>query len=287
MRFNIAMMAGNNFQYLHFLFDTARLIRLALESLGHNCCITRNNLEKDRINILVASHTLTEPGVTKQILDAGVDLMVLQSEVISDGQVNFTGNREHFTNCYLPLLQNARAVWECVPGQLPILEQLGVAGHQFPLGYHPGMNQIAPKRTKDIDFLFYGSISEHRAKLLRELQARGNHVLVLFDAAAIYRNDFIARSRVHLTIKRELDMHHLPYARICYLIANGGINVVEECPDQEWLQDCFLSAPTDQWVDLCEETLQRDDLDSLAETFRQRLHSRDITPAIGSLIEQL
>jgi len=287
MRFNIAMMAGNGFHYLHFLFDTAKLIRLALESLGHSCCITRNNLEKDRINILMASHTLMDPAVIQQILDSKVDYIVLQSEVISDGQVNFTGDRAHFNNCYLPLLQQARAIWECVPGQLPILEELAIPALQFPLGYHPGMRQIVPKRTRDIDFLFYGSMSEHRARLLRELEARGNQVLVLFDAPALYRNDLIARTRIHLTLKRKAEMHHLPYARICYLIANGGLNVVEQCPDQAWLEDCFLSAPMEQWADLCEATLRRDDLDELTETFSERLLTRDITPAIGEMLDQL
>ena len=194
MRFNIAMMAGENFGYLHFLFDTAKLLKLSLESLGHSCCITKNNLEKNRTNILIASHTLINPSVVRQVIDSRVDYVVLQSEVISKGEVNHRYGPSHYEGCYVPLLRNARAVWECVPGQLPILEKLGIGGEQFPLGYHFGMREIRPKRTRDVDFLFYGSMTEHRQRLLQGLsrqqrchRSAGQHIACPGDGLWIGR----------------------------------------------------------------------------------------------------
>lgn len=287
MRFNMVLLSVAGFRYTHFLFDPARAICDALEELGHSCVISQNSLMADRINLLVASHTITDPAVVEQILDSGAEYVIIQSEVIREGQVNLTGDRRQFESCYLPLLRGARCVWEGVPGQLEILQSLGVTASTICSGWHRSMEVIRPKADKDIDFLFYGSISEHRRRMITDLEARGHSVVFCFDAPAMYRNDLIARARVHLAPRRAEDMHHLAYGRVLFLAANGEVVVVERCADQKWLEDCFLHADTSDWALLCEETAARSDLSELGATFRRRVQNRPLIDQIRPLANEL
>ena len=98
------------------------------------------------------------------------------------------------------------------------------------MGYHPLMEEIHHKKNKDIDFLFCGSITPHRKKLLDELSARGGKIVTMFDDAAMYRNDLIARARIHLAPNQDPGMNHLGSSRITYLLNNHAVVVVEVLP---------------------------------------------------------
>lgn len=77
-----------------------RMLCDALEELGHSAIVSHNGLVADHINILFAAHTISDPRVVEQITGAGLDYIVLQSEVVRQGQVNLTGDLDHFDRCY-------------------------------------------------------------------------------------------------------------------------------------------------------------------------------------------
>ena len=287
MRFNIVMISGAGFEYIHFLFDPARMLCDALEDLGHPTVLSHNNLLPDRINILISAHTIEDPAVVREIIDSGVDYVVLQSEVIRDGNVNLTGDRAQFENCFLPLLRGARAVWDGLPENVPQLQALGLRASLFQSGHHRSMETLEHKPLKDIDYLFFGSVSDHRRRLLSALEAHGRRVVVCFDAPALYRDDLIARARVHLAPRRMAAMSHLAYGRVLSLAANACVTVVETCVDQGWLEDCFVHADTDGWVELCEATLARDDLEELGLSFRAALREKPLLEHLGPLVAEL
>jgi len=287
MRFNLVMLQGKGFDFLHFLFPGTQLIAASLEELGHSCMISRNGLVADRINILIGSHTLRDPAVVQQVIGSGARYVVFQTEVVLNRQVNLSGDLDHFNTCYLPLLRGAASVWEGQPGQLEFLEGLGLPVDMFSGGWHSCMETAPPRANKDIDFLFFGSVSPHRRTLLKALQDRGHRVTVTFDAPAIYRDDLVSRAKVHLAPRRAEPMRHLAYGRILYLIANRAPVVVERCDDQAWLEDCFLHAETEDWVDLCVETLARSDLEALGETFYERVQSRRFVDQMRPLLHRL
>lgn len=284
-RFNVALLSGREFRYLHFLFDPARMICDGLEELGHSCTITRNQLLSDRVNILVAAHTIQDPAMVRQIAASGVKYIVLQSEVVRERQVNLTGDRAHFEDCYLPLMKGATAVWEGIADQVPVLAEYGVRALPFRSGWQRSLERVRPKRQKDIDFLFFGSVSEHRRSMLQALKARGQQIVVTFDAPAPYRDDLIARAKVHLAPRRASNMGHLAYGRILYLAANRAPVVVERCADQGWLEDCFVHAPSHEWVDLCLETLARPDLDALGEQVQAAVRRLPLTQFLEQLLD--
>lgn len=287
MRFNIVLTAGEGFGYIHFLFDSARTLNEGLRSMGHDSVISLNRMDPSRVNVLVASHTLRSQEDVAQIIGSGIPYVVQQSEVVRDNQVNLQGDASHYQDCYLPLLRGALSVWEALPDQVPILEAAGVPAQLCRVCHHPVMEEIRHKNRKDLDFLFYGSVSDHRLMMLKALRAKGAEVAFLFDGSRLYRNDLIARARVHLAPRRAAEMHHLAYWRLGYLAANACVTVVERCTDQAWLEDCFVHGETDQWVDLCLSTLERPDLTELGANFQARYRERSMVDVLTPLVEDL
>jgi len=242
-----------------------------------------------RTTILVGGHLLRTPADVKAIAAVG-PYIVVQTEVLQIGAINTWRSdeqEEQFDTVYIPLLQNAQAVWEGSRSNLPIVESLGGRGYHLLGGYHPAMKEIVPKRNPDVDFLFYGSVTDHRKRMLDQLLARGHKLVVLQADTAIFRNDWIARTKVHLVPRQGDTMNHLAWGRICYLLNNGCLPVVEQALEQEWLQDCFLWADTAKWVDLCEQTLLRSDRQDVAAELHERYKKIRYTDQLEKVLNEM
>lgn len=286
MRFNIAVIDPKGFPWTHFLFDTCKLLCYGLEELGHDCTIRQNSLESSRLNIIVGGHHLATPESVLEIARHG-DYVVFQTEVIRDDTVNMTNTRDHFEQVYLPLLQRAKTVWEGASTNLRVLEGLGVRTQTYVGGYVDALEEIVHKRNKDVDFLFYGSITPHRGEMLEKIRRTGASLATEFDIPAFYRNDLIARSKIVLSPRQGDVMNQLPYGRICYLLNNRMPVVVERCLEQEWLQDCFFWAESDDWVDHCLETLRRPDLKEATEEKFARYRQMRFADQLQKLLDEL
>lgn len=284
MRFAVSVIEPAGYKYSHFLYDLCKYICYSIESVGYDCCIQRNRMAADRTNILVGSHNQTDPAVVSQIKQAG-PYILLQTEVIRGDSINNWNNQKSFATVYLPLMRQATAVWTGSEENIAALEKLHVEADMLLWGYHPLMEEIHHKKTKDIDFLFSGSISAHRKKLLDQLTAHGCKVVTMFDDAAMYRNDLIARARVNLAPNHGAGLDHLGKSRVLYMVNNRAIVVVEKCFDQARYEHCFPWAETEHWVDLCMETLRRPDLAQVTEEYYDRFKQIRMADFIAPLLE--
>ncbi len=286
MKFSICVIEPEGFKYAHFLYDICKYLCFGIESAGYECCIMRNKLLSDRINIIVGGHAQTDPAIVDTIRKSG-DYIILQSEIITGNTINHWAIQDTFENVYLPLMKHAKAVWTGVESNISALKNLGVAADLLLFGYHPLMEEVHHKPIKDIDFLFCGSVTPHRKQLLEQLASRGGKVVTIFDDAAMYRNDLIARSRVNLAPNQGPGMNHFGGSRVLYLINNRSMVVVERCHDQKIYEHCFLSAETAHWVDLCLETIKRPDLDQVTEERYERFKKIRMVDYVQPLIEKL
>jgi hypothetical protein len=287
MRFHIASAEPKGFPFGHFLDDFCRYLYHGLQSLGHDCTIGHNRLESNRMNIVLGGHLLTSPQDVDAIAGHGPYIAV-QSEIVKPEQLNLfreLKERERYQKIYLPFLKRARAVWEGAPGNVDVLASLGIRAQLLLGGYHPAMAEIAHKRDKDIDFLFYGSVTPHRRNLLEALKQRGHRLEVVFDLRPIFRNDLIARTKVNLAPSQGQGMDHLAWGRICYLLNNRALVVVERCCDQQWIEHCFPWAVTHDWVDLCEQTLQRADREQIAAEYTSRFQAMTYTEQLEKVLD--
>jgi tetratricopeptide (TPR) repeat protein len=285
-RFSICLIESEGNRFGHFLYDLCKYICFTFESAGYNCCIQKNRTANDRINIIVGGHRLDKPEHVKEIVNAG-KYIVVQSEVLGEDTINNWPLQERYAKIYLPLIKQAAVVWDGIDTNHHQLRKLDIDAVFMRFGYLPQLEEIFHKKDKDIDFLYYGSVTPHRKKMLDALAAKGGRIYVDFDSTAMFRNDLIARTRVNLAPKQSPEADHLAASRVLYLINNRSIVVVEQCRDQNWVEHCFPSADTENWVDLCLETLNRPDLDMAAEEYYERFKKMNLTDDIHTLVERL
>jgi hypothetical protein len=98
-----------------------------------------------------------------------------------------------------------------------------------PPGYVPELERVEPQ-TEGIDVLFYGSPCPRRRTVLDDLRSRGLNVVELFGVYGAERDEWIARSKVVLS------MHYYDGApaesvRAFYLATNRKCVVAETAPD--------------------------------------------------------
>ena len=274
MRWNVVLIDPPGYRFGHFLHDTARYLVHGLQSLGHDCILSRSNVDGGRMNVLLNAHMLATPADVEQL--GRVPYIVYQTEVIRQGQTNLDPDERH-RKVYLPLLRGARRVWDWSADNVALLQEQGIGADWLRLGHHPALEEIHHKREKDIDFLFYGSVTPHRAAILTALAESGRRVRAEFDVMPLYRNDLIARSRVVLTLRQSEEMDHLPYFRINYLVNNRSLVAGETGVDGAWMEDVFLGCPPGRTVEHLLETAARKDLAEVAQAHHAQLLTRPMT----------
>jgi hypothetical protein len=243
-----------------------------------------NQIEPDRINIVFGGHALGSIEHVDTIAGA-CKYIAVQHEILNPDGINLSRNQAQFEQVYLPFMRRAIVVWEGIPRNLAPLKRLGIKTAFFRGGYHPGLQEVRPKLERDIDFLFYGSITPYRREMLERLSARGHLVVAAFDPRATYRNDLIARAKVNLAPIQGPGMEHFAYGRVCYLLNNESLVVVQRCEDQAWLDSCFVPASEHNWVEVCEQTLQRPDRDALRKDLCERFRHIPFTAQIEGLLD--
>ena len=286
LQFSVCLIEPQGYKFAHFLHDLGKYLCYTFESAGYDCCIVKNHLYRDRINIIVGGHRLDDPKIVKEIADAG-QYVVIQSEMLGEDTINNWPIQERYASVYLPLLKQAKVVWDGLERNRIQLMKFSIDAVSTRFGYLPQLEEIVHKKNKDIDFLYYGSITPHRKKMLDALIAKGGRIYVDFDSTAIYRNDLIARAHVNLAPKQSPEMDHLTGTRILYLVNNRSVVVVERCRDQAYVEHCFPTADTEEWADLCMETLRCPNLDQIADEYYERFKKINLADEINVIIERL
>ncbi len=296
MRWNVMVYDPPGSRFTHFLFDFARWVAFGLEDLGHDCSITRNRLEPGRVNVLVGVHVMTEPRLAEEIIDSGIDTVVLQTEIIhQDGQINGIPDRR-YDRVLLPLLRNARGVWDSSTDNVATLAGFGIDADILIFGHCPRLEEIRPKNDRDIDFAWFGSITERRRQVLAKLELLGYRVRALFDDAALFRNDLISRAEIVPTIRQSEVLAHVPHGRILYLVHNRVLVAGEGGVEQKPVEDLYVwsgspGSSVDDTVELLRQTRARRDRRELADAFHERLRARPMSgylaPLVGKVAEKV
>jgi hypothetical protein len=288
MRFNVTLIEPSGDRCAHFLHDVARYLVASLELLGHDCTLEKNRCDPAALNVLVGTHLLATSVDVDVVLGSARDYVVLQSEILSEVSLNGHALSERLERVVFPLLRGARAVWDSLESNVEALARVGIACDLLRFGYSPRLEEIAHKRERDIDFLFYGSVGAWRRSVLSKLEALGYRVRVEFDATSLFRNDLIARSEVILTLRHGDGMGHLPQGRIIYAVNNRCLVVGEGGEGQAPLEDVFVwTRDAAQVVDLCRATRARRDRRDLAQGFYETLRSRPMTSLMEPLVARL
>lgn len=286
VRFNLVVIDPPSYPYTHFLFDTVRMLAASLEELGFDTSIRQNKLEADALNVLVGIHLLSGGKDVDDILDTGHRFIVLQTEMIKGRTVNREDN-DRVDRVVLPLCRAAVAVWDSSPENIAALATMGVRAGLLRFGHVGRLRELPPKATRDIDFFWYGSITESRRVILAELTRLGYRVEVCFDTPALFRNDLIARSEIVLTLAQGPNMQHVPHARIIYLVSNRVLVAGQGGENQAALEDTYLWHNGPDIVEFLRVARARRDREELRGVFWERLSKRPMREFVAPLVEQL
>lgn len=192
-----------------------------LRALGHTAPIVHNIWEVEGRPIVLRGH---------RIPAGKIDQLPKGSIIYNLEQVS--GESTIFEPHYIELMKR-HTTWDySIRNAHELRSRFGVdAGAICTVGYRPELKMV-PKRDKDIDVLFYGSVNERRARVLEQLAARGLRVKVLFGVYGGARDEFIARSKVILNV-HFYRSKVLELMRLSYLLANGCFVVSERGAEPE------------------------------------------------------
>jgi hypothetical protein len=236
-RYNVVLIQPDGYVHSLGVYEIGKLLMLSFISLGIPCRFHINTFERDAVNILLGY----------QLLPAGTSLPPYRSVCY---QLEQLSNREGWYTADLhALLRQMDSVWDYSAENVQFLRAQGIADvHHLPIGFHPGLQTIKPRRYQDIDVLFYGSINSRRQAVL-ELLDRETNLVVLFGSYGNERDAFIARSKIVLNV-HFYESQIMEQARISYLL-NNAVFVLSEHSPSDTYGGIVEAVPYAEIVDRC------------------------------------
>ncbi|MFT4702892.1 MAG: hypothetical protein ACI81R_000580 [Bradymonadia bacterium] len=290
VKFNVSVADPKGYPYTHFLYDLTRFLVGGLRDLGHHVVLSRGTLSADAVNILVGGHLIASPPLVAALQRGKVPYVVVQGEMVTGAQLNNDGDTERFRAGYLELLKNAVDVWEFSEMNQAALSALGVSSQRVRLGYTSACETIE-LREPDIDVFFYGSITQRRRDVLKEVAESQLGLHIAFDDDAFFRDDKIARAKTVLTLRQSDDMGHVPRARIKFLVNNGVLVVGEPGVESHSVDGLYIQTERDSLVETlrewCAGDRARDEGARVKALLVERPMSAELAPAVERLNERL
>lgn len=223
MKFNIAFFGPE--PVFHLRRDFILATKHGLEALGHDVTLSGLQVDAARFNLLVGAYFLP-PAEMRKIDASGIGFAHVNTEVIANDMLNHNPRKTDFMGAYLPSMRAGRFVWDVIQDNLAEHRRYGNNAHFMRWGWLPQLEDIPP-REKDLDFYFFGMMSERRTRLVRSLMARGFTGMADGSCPYFLRNDRIARARVQLNLVQDDKYTHVNSFRICYL-ANNRAAILSE-----------------------------------------------------------
>ena len=248
-RFHITLVRPEGFLHTEAFREVAETLQFGLQSIGHLAHIQENAVDATATNVLLGAHLLSPE-------DA---LMVPPGSIVY--------NLEQLGGPNLPKqfyeLALRQQVWDYSRQNLQKWNAMncGCPPVHVPLGYVPELSRIGVAPLQDIDVLFYGSLNERRARIVKALKDAGAKVHATFGVYGKHRDEFIARSKIVLNV-HFYDAKIFEIVRVSYLLANSKAVVTECCPDTEMekeLAESVLGCPYDSLVKSCLSLLQNEE----------------------------
>jgi hypothetical protein len=230
--------------------ELIELLTECLQSAGVSTSCTINAVMPDRLNVFVGATMFLPPELMAKFQKLPYGYVVFQLEALHDSH-GFSSWRP----AYFEFLRGAKQVWDYSAQNGGYLARLGIADVRYiPVGYSRQLVRIAQRDQRDIDVMFYGSVTARRRQILTELQHSDLKVEVLFGKYGPERDDFLARAKIQLNI-HQFDTNQLEQLRLSYLLNNRCFVISEVC-DQNPYGDGVVFCEYKDVVSVCKHYLQ-------------------------------
>lgn len=218
MKFNICY-CGPEWLF-HLRRDFILILKYSLEDLGHDVILSGPSLDAQRFNLIIGAYFL-KPEHLKAIAQSGVKYAHVNTEPIANDTLNHNPDKVDFLGSYLPSMRAGSFVWDVIMDNMAEYKKYDANAHFLQWGSHRKMQDIEHRKEKDIDFYFFGMISDRRKGILQSLLGAGMTGLADHSCPYFLRNDRISRARVQLNLIQTDKYTHVNSFRICYLADNA------------------------------------------------------------------
>jgi hypothetical protein len=159
---------------------------------------------------------------------------------------------------FVKLSRLADAIWCLSEHQIEPYRMATGGGNVLHLefGFVEGMPTIAHRSNaeKDIDFLFTGSVTPYRSRILEALSRRGFRVVTIGPTTpGFIRNEFIARSRICLNLRQSEGWEYPSVNRFHYHLMHHSLLVTERTRFACEVSDYVLGCDPEEILSFCEK----------------------------------
>ncbi len=223
--------------------DLVSSFESALRALGITVRTRKNEVGVEGVNLLIGAHLIASPESADRIPP---NTVIVNLEQLRGFNI---GARPVYAN-----LMRRLAVWDYSPRNIAQIKSLMRTPYvsRFKIGYTPEMTRCQPQ-TPTTDVLFYGSLNDRRAAILKGLHEAGLNVKHLFSVYGAERDAAIADAKIVLNMHFYEDSLH-EIGRTSYLLANSKA-IVSECgPDTEIeddIREAMMAVPYKDIVASC------------------------------------
>jgi hypothetical protein len=249
--FAVTVLAPPWYPHSRAFADISESIHFGLLELGHDSVLQPNTLHSDRVNIIFGPHLLPNFGNPQ----LPPDTILFNLEQIRPQLFEAAPG-------YREILLSHR-LWDHSQRNVHALHALGARNAvHVPMGYVPQLERIPADTAKDIDVLFYGTLTPRRQALCDHLARCGVVTRIESSVFGSARDALIARSKIVLNISAIDHAVVFDAVRVCYLLANRAFVISEG--DLDPVQEAIYSGGVvfggfERIVDLCLDYLGRED----------------------------
>ena len=194
--------------------EISKSLYYTLLSMNYECKMSNHiDSESDNLYILFGGHTLVQNPPKKYIV---YQLEQFNVSIEKYGKVDINIKQE-----YLNILYNSIKIWDYSKENINYIKKKFNYKNicHVPIGFSQYLERIPKKSKKDIDILFFGSLSKRRTKILDKLKKLVNIKICAYNIWNEEREKLIARSKIVINIHYYYNgIMEMP--RLTYLLAN-------------------------------------------------------------------
>jgi len=276
-RYRIVVVRPQGYVHSSCFLEVAEGIRSGLRSLGHEAELGENQVDPAATNILFGAHLLNE----EEVGGLAGSTIIYNLEQLGSGAL---------PSWYMGLASRLQ-IWDYSPVNLERWRQVSFVSPPVlaEIGFAPELRRIPVAEAQDIDVLFYGSVTERRLHVLRQLEASGVKTHCAFGIYGRERDLLIGRSKVVLNL-HAYGQEIFEIVRASYLLANAKAVVAEASSDMGELADAMLVCRYDGLVEGCLALLKNDAERQALEArgfraFSARSQARILLGVVGAAVQ--
>jgi hypothetical protein len=268
----------------HLRRDFLLSMKYGLESLGHDVVLNGLSLESDRFNFVVGAYFLPAAEIPK-IAKSGVRHAHVNTEVIAQDMLNFNPQKTDFLGAYLPAMKAGAFTWDVILDNMTEYQRYGVNAHFLRWGWDPKLEDIEHRAEKDLDFYFFGMMSQRRKDIIQSVRQKGMRGTADHSCPYFLRNDRIARAKVQLNIVQEEKYTHVNSFRVCYLANNRCAIISEHEQDPAGYLDMTRLATAQEMPDVVADLVANDKWRQQGEQAQALMRERPMKAILEALLD--